>query len=99
MKDIIIVRPDRCKGCNACVRVCPAPEANVTMKMDNGHIYTKVNVDKCIACGECLKVCTQGARDYVDDTVVFMSKILIRFLTRKLNKTKSPSVSMSQDTR
>ena len=75
MKDIIIVRPDRCKGCNACVRVCPAPEANVTMKMDNGHIYTKVNVDKCIACGECLKVCTQGARDYVDDTAVFMSKI------------------------
>ena len=38
MKDIIIVRPDRCKGCNACVRVCPAPEANVTMKMDNGRM-------------------------------------------------------------
>ena len=75
MKDIIIVRPDKCTGCNACVRVCPAPEANVTQKLDNGHIYTKVNVDKCIACGECLKVCSQGARDYVDDTAVFMSKI------------------------
>lgn len=75
MKDIIIVRPDKCTGCNACVRVCPAPEANVTLKLDNGHIYTKVNVDKCIACGECLKVCSQRARDYVDDTAVFMSKI------------------------
>ncbi len=75
MKDIIIVRPERCKGCNACVRVCPAPEANITKKLDNGNIITTVNVDKCIGCGECLKVCSHNARDYVDDTAVFMSKI------------------------
>lgn len=75
MKDIIIVRPERCKGCNACVRVCPAPEANITKKLDNGNIITTVNVDKCIGCGECLKVCSHKARDYVDDTAVFMSKI------------------------
>lgn len=75
MKGIIIVRPDKCTGCNACVRVCPAPEANVTKKLENGKIVTTVNVDKCIGCGECLKVCSQGARDYVDDTAVFMSKI------------------------
>ena len=75
MKDIIIVRPERCTGCNACVRVCPAPEANITKKLDNGQIITTVNVDKCIGCGECLKVCSHKARDYVDDTAVFMSKI------------------------
>lgn len=75
MKDIIIVRPDKCIGCNACVRCCPAPEANVAKKLDNGKIYITVNADKCIACGECLKACTHNARDYVDDTAVFMSRI------------------------
>ena len=57
MKDIIIVRPERCTGCNACVRVCPAPEANITKKLDNGQIITTVNVDKCIGCGRCAKGC------------------------------------------
>ena len=75
MKDVIIVRPDKCVGCNACIRCCPAPEANIVKMLDNGKIYTTVNADKCIACGECIDACTHGARDYVDDTAVFMSKI------------------------
>lgn len=75
MKDIIIVRPDKCVGCNACIRCCPAPEANIVKMLDNGKIYTTVNADKCIACGQCIEACTHGARDYVDDTAVFMSRI------------------------
>jgi Fe-S-cluster-containing hydrogenase component 2 len=27
MNDIIVVKPEKCVGCNACVRSCPAPEA------------------------------------------------------------------------
>ncbi|MBR6242601.1 MAG: 4Fe-4S binding protein, partial [Ruminococcus sp.] len=28
MNEIIIVKPEKCVGCHACVRSCPAPEAN-----------------------------------------------------------------------
>ena len=75
MNDIIIVRPEKCVGCNACVRVCPAPEANITKVLDNGKIVTNVNNERCIACGECVKVCNHGARDYLDDTEACMTRI------------------------
>ena len=57
MSEIIIVRPDKCVGCNACVRACPAPEANITKMLEDGRFITNVNSDKCISCGECVKVC------------------------------------------
>lgn len=68
MKEIITVKPDKCVGCNACVRNCPAPEANITKVLDDGRFITTVNPDKCITCGECVRTCNHGARDYVDDT-------------------------------
>lgn len=67
-KQLIIVKPEKCVGCNACVRACPAPEANITQQLANGKFVTTVNPEKCIACGECVKHCEHGARDYVDDT-------------------------------
>ena len=76
MQEIIIVKPEKCIGCNACIRVCPADEANKTVEYEKGMFVTSVNTSKCIACGECLKVCTHGARDYIDDTNECMSKIV-----------------------
>ena len=76
MNEIIIVKPEKCIGCNACVRTCPAPEANITRKLDDGRFITSVNPDRCIACGECIKTCTHGARDYVDDTEDAMTAVL-----------------------
>ena len=73
--EIIIVKPDKCVGCNACVRTCPAPEANITKMLDDGRFVTTVNPEKCITCGECVRNCTHGARDYIDDTDVCMSRI------------------------
>ncbi len=73
--DIIIVKPDKCVGCNACVRACPAPEANITKMLEDGRFITHVNAEKCITCGECVKSCAHGARDYVDDTDVCMSRV------------------------
>ena len=74
-KEIIIVKPDKCAGCNACVRVCPAPEANITKMLDDGRFVTTVNPEKCITCGECVRNCTHGARDYIDDTEAAMAKL------------------------
>lgn len=68
MKEIIVVNPDKCVGCNACVRNCPAPEANITKQLDDGRFVTTVNPERCITCGECVRSCNHGARDYLDDT-------------------------------
>lgn len=68
MKEVIVVKPEKCVGCNACVRVCPAQEANITKQLDDGRFVTTVNPDKCITCGECVRSCQHGARDYLDDT-------------------------------
>ncbi len=75
MNDIIVVKPEKCVGCNACIRNCPAPEANITKMLEDGRFVTSVNSDKCIACGQCLKVCNHGARDYIDDTRVCMQRL------------------------
>jgi len=76
MNEIIIVKPEKCVGCNSCVRNCPAPEANTVKQLDDGRFITSVNNDKCIACGECVRTCNHGARDYIDDTDECMSHII-----------------------
>ncbi|MBR6046147.1 MAG: 4Fe-4S binding protein [Ruminococcus sp.] len=73
--EIIIVRPDKCVGCNSCVRTCPAPEANITKMLDDGRFVTTVDPDKCISCGECVRNCTHGARDYIDDVEACMQRM------------------------
>lgn len=75
MNEIIIVRPEKCVGCNACVRNCPAPEANITKMLEDGRFVTTVNPDRCITCGECVRTCNHGARDFIDDTEACMSRI------------------------
>lgn len=73
MNDLIIVKPERCVGCNSCVRCCPAPEANIVRQLDDGRFITSVNPDRCIACGECVRECQHEARDYIDDIEECMS--------------------------
>lgn len=73
--ELIIVKPEKCVGCNSCVRTCPAPEANITKMLDDGRFITTVNPEKCIACGECVRNCTHGARDFIDDTEKCMQRM------------------------
>lgn len=75
MNDIIVVKPEKCVGCNACIRNCPAPEANITKMLENGKYITAVNSDKCIGCGQCIRTCTHNARDYIDDTRMCMQRL------------------------
>ena len=37
MDELVIVRPEKCIGCNACIRYCKAPEANITHTTENGR--------------------------------------------------------------
>ncbi|MBR4509963.1 [Fe-Fe] hydrogenase large subunit C-terminal domain-containing protein [Ruminococcus flavefaciens] len=75
MSEIITVNSEKCVGCNACIRSCPAPEANITKMLDDGRFVTTVNSERCIACGECVRSCLHGARDYIDDTAEVMDAI------------------------
>lgn len=95
MNELIIVKPEKCTGCNSCVRNCPAPEANTVKKLDNGKLIVSVNPDKCIACGECVRSCARGARDYIDDTEECMSFLI----KEKLIIVVSPAVKAALPTK
>lgn len=75
MNEIIIVKPEKCIGCTACIRACPAPEANIMQPIGNGKMITRVDPERCIACGECIRACKHDARDYIDDTEDAMNAI------------------------
>ncbi len=47
---------DKCKGCTACARVCPAGAIEGTVK--NPH---KIDTAKCLKCGACIEKCKFGA--------------------------------------
>ena len=47
---------DKCKGCTACARVCPAGAISGTVK--NPHTIDK---SKCLKCGACIAKCKFGA--------------------------------------
>lgn len=68
---IIQVDKSKCVGCNACVRVCPALEANTAQLDEGGQLRIIINDDKCIKCGACIAACSHGARSYEDDTEGF----------------------------
>lgn len=72
---IINVDEEKCVGCNACVRECPASEANVARLDETGHLRIIINDDKCIKCGACIKACSHGARSFQDDLEPFLQDL------------------------
>lgn len=72
---LITVDIDKCVGCNACVRACPAPEANVARLDEDGVLRITINEDRCIRCGACVRACTHGARGYQDDQEQFLQDL------------------------
>ena len=50
------IDPDKCKGCTACARVCPAGAIKGEVKQP--HV---IDPQKCIRCGSCLEKCKFNA--------------------------------------
>jgi pyruvate formate lyase activating enzyme len=48
--------PDRCIGCDECIRVCTHGAA---IKINDVRVYDR---EKCVVCGECVDTCYAGAR-------------------------------------
>ncbi len=72
---IINVDEKQCVGCNACVRACPASEANVARLDENGQLRILINDNKCIKCGACIKACSHKARSFNDDIEAFIQDL------------------------
>ncbi|MDR0248779.1 MAG: response regulator [Oscillospiraceae bacterium] len=71
MIQVIKNNPDKCTGCNRCVRECPVKTANVTYQDEAESVKVKVDKAKCVNCGRCVSACKHGARYYEDDTARF----------------------------
>ena len=50
------IDPEKCRGCTACARVCPAEAITGTVKQP--HV---IDQSKCIKCGQCVATCKFGA--------------------------------------
>lgn len=70
----LIYTNDSCIGCNRCIAECPVLGANhCVVENERNRIY--VDDDKCLHCGKCLSVCSHGAREYRDDTLLFLEDL------------------------
>ena len=69
---IIGLQEEKCVGCNACVRVCPAGDANIAHMDETGTLRIKIDDERCIKCGACIKACSHQARYFIDDTDQFL---------------------------
>jgi len=85
---MIHVIENKCIGCNACVRVCPVPNANHY----DGKVV-KVNPQECIQCGECVKSCLHGARYYDDD----LETVLRLMKSKKVSFLVAPAIKSAMD--
>ncbi len=53
----IVIREDKCIGCNRCLSVCPG---SLIQRSDAGKAFIKYPKD-CWGCTSCVKECRQGA--------------------------------------
>jgi NADH-quinone oxidoreductase subunit F len=51
-----VIDPEKCKGCTACAKACPA--GAITGEKKGPHT---INEELCIKCGECARKCKFGA--------------------------------------
>ena len=72
----ITINLESCVGCNACIKVCPAKDANIASFSETlSRTVISIDSTKCIKCGSCIAACTHGARAYEDDTEAFFSAL------------------------
>ena len=51
-----VIDPEKCRGCTACARACPAGAITGTLKEPH-----EIDMEKCLKCGTCMDTCKFGA--------------------------------------
>lgn len=72
---IIGLKKEKCVGCNACVRACPAGDANIAHLDNDGNLIIEIDDSKCIKCGACIAACSHNARYFQDDIGQFLEDL------------------------
>lgn len=73
--ETIRLNPDKCVGCNACVRACPVIDANIASTDESGNLIIHIDEEKCIKCGACIRACSHHARSFHDDMDTFLKDL------------------------
>ena len=63
-KGIVVIKKDRCKGCEMCISVCPKGILELDDESVNNsgyHAIKVTNEEECIACASCGLICPDGA--------------------------------------
>ena len=81
--------PDRCIGCNECVRVC---QHGASILVDGAMVYDR---EKCIACGECVDTCYAGARVLAGKTMTVDAVLSEVMQDRAFYETSKGGVTLS----
>lgn len=74
MQHDLIFTNENCTGCNRCISACVVEDANISL-MENGKNKIHIDGQKCIKCGKCIEACPHDARDFLDDTDMFLEKL------------------------
>lgn len=56
-----VIAPDRCEGCDACVRLCPNGVFAIDESAEDGGCGYEIEPARCTGCGLCVDVCEADA--------------------------------------
>lgn len=66
----LILRTERCKFCEYCVRACPKGALVMSgMLNKDGYEYVRVDEQACICCGSCYIVCPDIVFEITEEEV------------------------------
>lgn len=64
-RGLISIDSEKCSGCGACSRVCPAKAVDVLAEGES--IVIRIIQGRCILCGECVDACPFNAMKIVEE--------------------------------
>lgn len=68
-KFIVRFRPDKCKGCELCLTVCPKKIISMSSHVNSkGYCPAEIaDISACIGCTSCALICPDGAISIFED--------------------------------